>query len=238
MIDLSRNIVVSGCTKGIGYAICEHFAQSGFHVAGCARNKDDIEKMQQLFENRFPSQQFFFTPCDISDKESVLRFGAEVSRTFPQIHILVNNAGVFIPGQIHNEDDGVLEKLLSTNVTGTYHLTRSIIGGMMQHKEGHVFNICSVASINAYPNGGSYCISKFALLGFSRQLREEMKNHGIKVTAILPGATHTDSWAGSGLPESRFIKADDIAKTIWAIYDLSSHSDVEEIIIRPQLGDI
>jgi hypothetical protein len=98
--------------------------------------------------------------------------------------------------------------------------------------------MCSIASIKAYPNGGSYAISKFALLGLSKVLREELKPFGIKVTAILPGATKTASWDGVDLPDDRFMMAEDIAETVFAAYSLSSRSVVEEILIRPQLGDI
>jgi NADP-dependent 3-hydroxy acid dehydrogenase YdfG len=109
---------------------------------------------------------------------------------------------------------------------------------MKLKKSGYVFNICSTASIKAYPNGGSYCISKFALLGMTKVLREELKEHNVKVTAILPGATLTDSWKGTDVPENRFIKPTDIAETIWNAYLLSKNTVIEEILIRPQLGDL
>ena len=99
-------------------------------------------------------------------------------------------------------------------------------------------NICSVASLKAYPNGGAYSISKFALAGFTKNLREEMKDKGIKVTAIYPGAAYTDSWAKSGIERSRFMEADDVAATIFGLTQLSPKAVVEEIIMRPQLGDI
>jgi short-subunit dehydrogenase len=90
----------------------------------------------------------------------------------------------------------------------------------------------------AYPNGGSYAISKFALLGFSKCLRQEVKTLGLKVTAIMPGAVLTDSWAGTHHPEDRFMKPEDVADALYAAYSLSPNSIVEEIIIRPQLGDL
>jgi short-subunit dehydrogenase len=98
--------------------------------------------------------------------------------------------------------------------------------------------MCSIASIKAYPNGGSYAISKFALLGFSKCLREELKSFNIRVTAIMPGATLTASWEGVDLPEERFMRVEDVADTIYGAYSLSGRSVVEEIIIRPQLGDL
>jgi short-subunit dehydrogenase len=98
--------------------------------------------------------------------------------------------------------------------------------------------MCSIASFQAYRNGGSYAISKFALLGFSKCLREELKEHRIRVTAIMPGATRTRSWEGAGLPDERFIPVEDIAHAVYATYALSPQSVVEELIIRPQEGDI
>jgi short-subunit dehydrogenase len=109
---------------------------------------------------------------------------------------------------------------------------------MMEKKQGHIFNLCSIASIQAYANGGSYAISKFALLGFSKCLREELKEYGVRVTAVLPGATRTASWDGVDLPDERFMKSEDVAETIYAAYTLSGRSVVEEILIRPQLGDL
>jgi short-subunit dehydrogenase len=98
--------------------------------------------------------------------------------------------------------------------------------------------MCSIASIAAYDNGGSYSISKYAMLGFGKNLREELKPFNIKVTNVLPGAAYTDSWAGSGVDPLRIMEAQDIAKMIVAASDLSPQACVEEIILRPQLGDL
>ena len=150
----------------------------------------------------------------------------------------MNNAGVFFPGQVINEEDGILEKLIETNLYSAYNMSRMLLPKMIEKKAGHIFNLCSVASLGAYSNGGSYSISKFALLGLSKALREELKEHSIKVTSLIPGATYTDSWSQSGLPESRFMKSEDIAKLVWDIYHLSECTVVEEILLRPILGDI
>ena len=127
---------------------------------------------------------------------------------------------------------------MNTNVASAYHLTRGLVGEMISRRQGHIFMMCSTASITPYTNGGSYCISKFALLGMSRVLREELKPHDVKVTAILPGATLTASWEGTDLPEDRFLKPGDVADSAWAAYTLSKSAVVEEILIRPQLGDL
>jgi short-subunit dehydrogenase len=105
-------------------------------------------------------------------------------------------------------------------------------------KSGHIFTVCSIASLAAYPGGGAYSISKYALLGFTKNLRQELKEHGIKVTAIIPGAVYTDSWKGSGVPEERIMEAEDIARMVFAATQLSPQATVEEILVRPQLGDL
>jgi hypothetical protein len=154
------------------------------------------------------------------------------------VDVLVNNAGKFIPGTTMEEAEGNLESMIETNVYSAYHVTRGLVAHMKAKAAGHIFNLCSIASIKAYPNGGSYAISKFALLGFSKVLREELKECGIRVTAVLPGATRTASWDGVDLPDTRFIKPEDVAEIIFNAYSISDRSVVEEVIIRPQLGDI
>ena len=128
--------------------------------------------------------------------------------------------------------------MINTNLYSAYHLTRAILPGMLKQKKGHIFNICSTASIYAYPNGGSYSISKFAMYGMTKVLREELKDKAIRVTAILPGATWSDSWKGVDLPEDRLMDAGDIAKTIWSAYTLSDNAVIEELVIRPVEGDL
>ena len=98
--------------------------------------------------------------------------------------------------------------------------------------------MCSIASLKAYNNGGAYSISKFALYGFNQNLREEMKPYGIKVTAVLPGAVLTDSWEGFDNSSKRIMEASDIAQLVYAASQLSIQACVEEILVRPQLGDL
>jgi short-subunit dehydrogenase len=143
-----------------------------------------------------------------------------------------------VPGSVHNEPEGALEQMINTNLYSAYHLTRALLPAMMAAKEGHIFNMCSIASLQAYANGGAYSISKFALMGFSKNLREELKQYNIKVTAVYPGATMTDSWSGSGVDPHRIMKAGDVANMIYTAAFLSPQACVEEILLRPQLGDL
>jgi len=230
--------VVTGGTKGIGKAAIEKFLAQGFDVITCARNESDLLTLQETFSESFPQSKFTYLAADLSVRSDVDAFIAFIRKHNTPVEVLINNTGVFIPGQVHNETEGTLEKTMETNLYSAYHLTRGLLAGMMERKKGHIFTICSTASIIAYPNGGSYCISKFALYGMTKVLREEMKPHHVKVTAILPGATYTDSWKGTDLPEDRFMDSADVAESIWAAYALSPRAVVEEILIRPQLGDL
>ena len=233
-----KNIVVTGGTKGIGKAIVERFAQEKFHIITCSRKSSNVESLLDEIKQNYPDCKIDVLAADLSQKAEVLRFAEFVKEKTKQIDVLVHNTGVFLPGQIHNEAEGTIEKMIETNVYSAYHLTRALLPLMMPFGQGHIFTICSTASIIPYVNGGSYCISKFALLGMTKVLREEMKAHNIRVTALLPGATLTDSWAGVDLPPERFIKPEDISQTLWSAYQLSFQTVIEEILIRPQLGDI
>ena len=133
---------------------------------------------------------------------------------------------------------GRFEKQINTNLASAYYLTRTLLPEMINSKSGYIFNMCSTASNTAYTNGGSYSISKFGLLGFSKVLREEMKEYNIRVSSVLPGATLTASWEGTELPSERFINPEDVANLIYNFYETPVTMNIEEIIIRPLKGDI
>ena len=235
---MHKLMVVTGGTKGIGRAIIERFASAGFDIATCARNEKELEQLANDLSGQYTGINVLARKADTSKKDDVRRFTTDVLALGRPIDVLVNNAGYFVPGEITTEPEGTLESMIEANVYSAYHTTRGLADAMKKSRDGHIFNICSIASIKAYSNGGSYAISKFAMLGFSKCLREELKEFGIRVTAIMPGATKTRSWDGVDLPDERFMKIEDIAETIYAAYSLSKQSVVEEIIIRPQLGDI
>lgn len=231
------NVIITGASKGIGKAIATQFAASGNNLFLCSRGEkslyDTVAELQLLYPNATISGM----PADMSDKTAINAF-ADWCLQKGTPDILVNNAGYFIPGSIHNEAEGTLEAMLQSNLFSAYHLTRKLIPAMMDAKKGHIFNICSIASLHAYANGGSYSISKYALAGFSKNLREEMKPHGIKVTAVYPGAVLTSSWDGFDIDPNRIMEAADIAKMVFAASQLSPMAVTEDIVIRPQLGDL
>jgi len=232
------NVVITGASRGLGKAMAEIFAAHGHHLFITSRNEVLLYNTMQELLTKYPGVRIKAKARDLSLKEEATELGRWIVENGYPVDVLVNNAGSFVPGSVHNEPDGALEEMISTNLYSAYHLTRTLLPVMMQNKKGHIFNICSVASLGAYKNGGAYSISKYALHGFSKNLREELKEYNIKVTSVFPGAAYTDSWKESGIAATRFMQADDIAKMVFAASQLSDRACVEEILLRPQPGDV
>ncbi len=237
------NIIITGASKGIGKAVAEKFAANHHNLILCARGALPLYNTMEALQTAFPDITIKAKPVDLGNRDQVREFGnwaiQEASlMNGGGVDVLINNAGQFVPGSIHNEAEGALEQMIEVNVYSAYHLTRVLLPAMMERKSGHIFNMCSVASVAAYANGGAYSISKFALLGFSKNLREEMKPFGVKVTAVIPGAVYTDSWSESGISPQRMMDVNDIAEMIYTTSQLSAGAVVEDIMLRPQLGDL
>jgi short-subunit dehydrogenase len=233
-------IVVTGGSKGIGRAVVSRFLRAGYPVATCARTAADLAALTTALTADVPGAVLHTLPADLSQPADCARFAAFVLGLGLPVEVLVNNAGAFIPGRLQDEpaDGSQLRQMLAVNLLSAYDVTLPLLPGFLARGRGHIFTICSTASITAYPNGGSYGIAKHALLGFTKNLREELKPSGVRVTALLPGPTLTDSWAGVDLPADRFVQADDVAEALFSAYQLSPSAVIEEILIRPQLGDL
>ncbi len=230
--------VITGASRGFGKAIAEVFAAGGYDLVLSSLDPERLTVAAEGLSRKFPRISVASHTADVSDKNSVKSFAKWVLQQSGTIDVLVNNAGSFVSGNVSDEAEGQLEQMLAVNLFSAYYLTRALLPKLISQKAGHIFNMCSIASLQAYRQGGSYSISKFALAGFSKNLREELKQHGIKVTAVYPGAAYTDSWAGSGVDPKRIMEAEDIARMIYAAAQLSPQACVEDIVIRPQLGDL
>ena len=230
--------IITGATQGIGKAIAEHLLAQGCSIAVCARNKEKLKLLEWEWNDLYPAASIVAVAADISEPAGAALFTGKVLEVFPEIDIVINNAGAFLPGNIADEPAGRLEALIGANLYSAYYITRQVLPLMKAGGRGHIFNMCSVASLKAYPNGGAYSISKYALLGFSENLREELRESGIKVTSVCPGATYTPSWEGSGVTADRIMEAADIAQMVWAAYNLSAQANVDTLVLRPVKGDL
>src|SRR5450755_4243291 len=231
-------IVITGASRGLGFSMAEAFAKEGHDLYLTSLSEVKLYTALEFLMSRFPDQIIKAKPFDLGTKQGAGDFGKWVLGLGVVPDILINNAGTFQPGRVIDEPEDQLENMLNVNLLGAYHLTRVLLPSMMKRKSGHIFNISSIAALQAYPNGGSYSISKFALTGFSKNLREELKPYSIKVTCIYPGAVYTDSWAATGISAGRIMKPSDIADTVVQISKLSPQALVEELVIRPLAGDL
>lgn len=231
-------IVITGATKGIGRAIATCLAEEGHQIALCARTASDLEEMKVDLLGLINCDNVLINTLDVRDRASIIQFGETVLKEFGHIDVLINNAGVFIPGMINDEEADTFDLVMETNLHSAYFLTKTFLPSMIHRRKGHIINLCSVAGIQGYPNGGSYAISKHALVGFGKTLREEVRQFGIRVTNILPGATWTDSWEGVDLPKDRLMSSRDVARVVKAAIELDENAVMEEVILRPIQGDL
>lgn len=231
------NVIITGASRGIGFAIAEIFAQNGHNLLLTSLSDVKLYKAMETLQTKYSNIEIAAKAFDLSSKDNAIAF-AEWCLKKAGPDVLVNNTGIFQPGNVLDEPDGSLESQVAVNLYSAYYITRLIAPYMMRQKNGHIFNISSVAALKAYPGGGSYSISKYALLGFTKNLRHELMPHGVKVTAVLPGAVMTDSWSDFDNSESRIMQPGDIAQMVYAASQLSAAACVEEIVVRPQLGDL
>lgn len=236
--EYQRWALITGGSKGIGRSIALEFASRGIHLILSSRTVNDLIAISKEIARMYPGIQVKYLSADVSLKEEVKQLGRFVREEIGQLDILVNNAGIFFPGEVLKEQEGNLEKMIQTNVYSAYYLTREVLALLLASPRAHIINMCSVASKMAYPNGGSYSISKFAMLGMSKAQRVELQETNVGVTAILPGATWSASWEGVDMPRNRLMESSNIAKVCYQVVSLEANATIEEIVIRPQKGDL
>ena len=227
------NAIVTGATKGIGRALVMHLAANNYNVALCARNDSEVQRFLKELKELYPKQGFYGLACDLEYRKDVEAFADFALESLGSPDVLINNAGLFLPSGLMHEESNSLERQMKVNVYAPHFLSKFFVKNMIRNNRGHIVNICSIAAINPLTSSASYSISKTALLCLTKLLREELLSSGIKVTAVLPGATLTDSWSGTTLPPERFVLADDVAKAVLNCLSMSAGANVDEIIIRP-----
>src|SRR5687768_13220017 len=148
------NIVITGASKGIGKAIAEKFAANGYSLFLCVRNEDQLARTSEAISAKNSSVQVRYKTCDESRKEDLKSFASWIIEYSENVDVVVNNAGSFVPGHVYEEDDGLIEYLITTKLYSAYYLSKYLLPGMIQRKQGHISNICSIAALKAYGHGG------------------------------------------------------------------------------------
>ncbi|KLT65993.1 SDR family oxidoreductase [Pedobacter sp. BMA] len=223
--------VITGATKGIGKAIAVKLYENGYDLVIAARSLDDLEEMRSGLIK--PGRKIDVYPVDFSIKDDVYHFLDEVEKTAGFADVLVNNVGTYLPGSLLDEEDEAFENQQHLNVNACYYISKFFAKKMRLERRGHIFNICSVASNSPVKNGGSYSVTKAAMLSLNHVLRQELAPHHVKVTAFLPGSTKTSSWEGTEIPDEKFVQPEDIAETLYTILQLSAGVNVDEVLMTP-----
>ncbi len=231
-------VLITGASKGIGAAIAEKFAQKGYDLALCARNLSDLERFANALKAKYVNIKILTRSVDCAKSDDVKAFIHQIKNDFGQIDILVNNAGIYTQGTILNTKLEDYTQMLNANFFAAIELTQAFVPDMITKKSGHVINITSITTKKLLVHAGAYAVSKAAMQSFTDNLREEVQQTGVRVTAIIPGATFTYSWLGTDIPEERFISATDIADAVLAAVNCSTGANMDEVIIRPTLGEI
>lgn len=232
------NILITGATKGIGKATALEMAKNNHSLALCARNQHELNSLQKELFAINPKINILTVKTDCSVKQEVIAFADKAIAHFKKIDVLVNNVGMFSPSRILEEQDDRLSAHFNINVVAPYVLYQKLAPLMIKRGSGHIFNICSVASLQTIVDAGSYCVTKAALLSLNNIMREETKPSGVKVTAIIPGSTLTSSWDGTIISPDKFVLPSDVATSISQIMQLSKGANVDQLIITPQNGQV
>lgn len=225
--------IITGASKGMGRAIALALAAEGYSLGLLARNETDLDLLKQELETTFPILKFVTVAADCGSSQALQTALERIKTDLKQVTVIVNNVGAYFPGNINEEEESNLLRMLDLNLLSAYRTSRFFLPDMIKNQRGHIFSICSSASIKPQQGIGSYSISKYALYGFMKNLREELKPYRIKVTSILPGSTLTHSWEGTDIPAEKFILPEDIALAIVSSLKMSAGAAVEEIIINP-----
>lgn len=233
-------VLITGASQGIGAAIARVFAAElkGARLALVARNAKNLRAVAAACARLNPRAEVAVFPCDTADERAVTKLARAVTKRFGAVDVLINNAGKFHGAPFLQTKVADFDAQLAANLRSVFLVAQAFVPAMVERGRGDVFNMGSVASFKALPGMAAYGAAKFGVLGLTRVMREELKPHGVRVCCVLPGGTESPSWDGSGVPAERLMAAEDVARAFLDIYRLSRRTVVEEIVLRPQLGDL
>jgi short-subunit dehydrogenase len=231
-------VLITGASQGIGAAIAKTFAREvrGCRLALVARHEKNLRSVARACEKLGASAAVF--PCNVADAAAVAAMAGAVRKKLGIVDVLINNAGHFFGAPLLKTPVEKFDEMFAANLRSAFLVSRAFVPAMVHRGRGDIFFMGSVASFQALPGMAAYGAAKHGVLGLARAIREELKTKGVRVTAVLPGATWSPSWAGSGVSAERLMPAEDVARVFLDLYRLSRRTVVEEIVLRPQLGDL
>jgi 3-oxoacyl-[acyl-carrier protein] reductase len=200
-----QNVVITGGSRGIGFATAKAFLERGAHVAICSKDPDRIADAESGLR---PYGSVTAQVADVRDRGQVESFVNRVVKELTRIDVLVNNAGATWIGDFAQEDYESIDRVIDVNVKGVMYMTRAVLPHMLEQNNGTVVSISSGAGLSGFPGIVAYCTSKFGVVGFTESLDQEVHEHGVRVYGVCPGPVATDmqkqhSGAKVGMPPER-----------------------------------
>ncbi len=231
-------VLITGASQGIGEAIAKAFARDvrGLRLALVARNEKKLGSVARACAKLGATAEGF--GCDVADEGAVAAMATAVTKRFGVPDVLINNAGAFVAAPFAETSVAAFDAMIGANLRSAFLVSRALVPAMMKRGSGDVFFMSSIAGLGAYPGGAAYCAAKFGVTGLAKVLRVETKGTGVRVCCVHPGATWSPSWSGSGVTEERIMPAADVAAAFIGVYRMTRRTVVEEIVLRPQLGDV
>lgn len=231
-------VLITGASQGIGAAIAQAFARElrGVRLGLVARNEKKLAAVARACGKLGARVEVL--GCDVTDEQAVAAMAAAVAKRLGPVDVLINNAGGFKPEPFVKSSVETFDEMIRVNLRSAFLVSRAFVPEMIRRERGDVFFMSSIAGLDAYPHSAAYCAAKFGVTGLAKVLRAETKGTGVRVCCVHPGATWTPSWSGSGVAEERIMPADDVARAFVDVYRMTRRTVVEEIVLRPEAGDI
>ncbi len=223
--------LITGASRGIGFAIARRLGRMGARVAICGREQAKLDQSASTL--RAEGIETLAVPADVARADQISSLVQRTQEELGPIDILVNNAGTGLFGPFHEFSEADWDKVLDTNLKSVFLACRAVAPEMIRRQTGHIINISSLAGKNTFANGAIYCASKWGLMGLSGSMAEDLRAHGIRVSAICPGSVATEFRGQGRKNASKILQPDDIAHAVAALVTQTEGSFISEVHIRP-----
>jgi 3-oxoacyl-[acyl-carrier protein] reductase len=223
--------VITGASRGIGFAIAQRLGEMGAKLGICSRDPKKLEAATQQLRATAPA--VFEMPVDVTRADQISSFVQNSLKNLGPIDILVNNAGVGWFGPTQEATEEAWDSVLDTNLKSVFLMSKAVAPGMIERKTGHIINIASLAGKNTFKNGGVYCASKWGLMGLTGCMAEDLRQYGIRVSAVCPGTVDTEFSPHTGKDPAKLLQSEDIAHAVAMLVTQAPQSFISEVLIRP-----
>jgi 3-oxoacyl-[acyl-carrier protein] reductase len=223
--------LITGASRGIGLAIARRLGKMGAKLSICSKNPQKLEAAKDDLQRDV--KDLFACAIDVTHAREISSFVADTEKNIGPVEILVNNAGIGYFGPTHEASEQTWDSILDTNLKSVFLMSKAVAPGMIQRRSGHIINIASLAGKNTFRNGGVYCASKWGLLGLTGCMAEDLRQYGIRVSAICPGSVATEFSHHEGKDAAKLLQSEDIAHAVAMLVTQEPQSFISEILIRP-----